>query len=54
MSTKIRNNPIKLLYLHQNLGLFMKKTTFCPRQRTERILLRPCETYIFFRPFSSF
>lgn len=28
MSTKIRNNPVKLLYLHQNLGLFMKKTTF--------------------------
>ena len=28
MSTKIRKNTVKLLYLHQNLGLFMKKTTF--------------------------
>jgi len=25
---KIRKNAGKLLYLHQNLGLFMKKTTF--------------------------
>ena len=28
MSTKIRKNAGKLLYLHQILGLFMKKTTF--------------------------
>ena len=28
MSTKIRKNAEKLLYLHQILGLFMKKTTF--------------------------
>ena len=28
MSTKIRNNPVKLLNLHQNLEFFMKKTTF--------------------------
>jgi len=28
MSTKIRKNAGKMLYLHQILGLFMKKTTF--------------------------